>query len=54
MWTVQSAASGVLRSSDEVAIAAALLALSASHAEARALLSDISERARALLGKAPT
>lgn len=35
-------------------LARAYLALSASHAEARALLSDISERARTLLGKAPT
>jgi hypothetical protein len=53
-WTVQSAASGVRRSPDEVAIAAAYLALSASHAETRALLADISARARELLGKGGT
>lgn len=36
------------------ALCTALLALSASHAEARALLSDISARARELLGKGGT
>jgi hypothetical protein len=40
--------------SGERNLASAYLALRASHAEARAMLSDISARARALLGKATT